>query len=274
MRRTATGTLAVLAVVLVLGGVMWGLQRRLIYFPDQQLPPVAQALPGGREVTLDTGDGLALQAWFCAPSGRDREMAVLVAPGNGGDRADRVPLARRLAADGFAVLLLDYRGYGGNPGSPDEEGLARDARAAYRYLTGPAGYPATKLIYFGESIGAAVLTRLAVEHPPGGLLLRSPFVDLASVGRHHYPWLPVRALLRDRFPVAEPIRRVTVPTTVIYGSADSIVPPEHSRAVATAAGGPVDVVTVPGADHNDPVLLDGDTLIAAVVDLAERVDPR
>lgn len=263
-----------LAVVLVLGGAMWGLQRRLIYFPDQQVPPVAEVLPDGRDVTLVTGDGLALQAWIVAPDAPDRRIAVLVAPGNGGNRAYRVPLAQRLAAAGFTVLLLDYRGYGGNPGSPDEEGLARDARAAARFLTGQAGFPAHRLIYFGESLGGAVLTRLAVEQPPGGLLLRSPFVDLAAVGRHHYPVLPVRALLRDRFPVAEPIRRVTVPTTVVYGTADSIVPPAQSRAVATAAGGPVEVVAVRGADHNDPALLDGDPIVTAVVDLAQRIGPR
>lgn len=253
---------------------MWGLQRRLIYFPDQQLPPVAEVLPGGSEITLHTSDGLALQSWFVAPPGTDRGMAVLVAPGNGGNRAYRVPLARRLAAASFAVLLLDYRGYGGNPGSPHEEGLARDAHAAHRHLTGQAGFPAGRLIYFGESIGGAVLTRLAVEHPPGGLLLRSPFVDLASVGKQHYPLLPVRALLLERFPVAASIGRVSAPTTVVYGSADSIVPPAQSRAVAAAAGGAVEVVTVPGADHNDPALVDGDEIIAAVVALAARARPR
>ncbi len=272
--RILTLALAVLAVALLLGGAMWGLQRRLIYFPDQRLPPVAEVLPGGREITLETADGLALQAWFVPPSGPDRGMGVLVAPGNAGDRADRAPLARRLAAAGFAVLLLDYRGYGGNPGSPDEKGLVRDARAAHRYLTGPAGFPTNRLIYFGESLGGAVLTRLATEHPPGGLLLRSPFTDLGSVGRHHYPVLPVRALLRDRFPVIEPIQRVTIPTTVLYGTADSVVPPEQSRDVAAAAGGPVKVTAVSRADHNDRVLLDGDVLITALIELAQRIEPR
>ncbi|MQA14458.1 MAG: alpha/beta hydrolase [Pseudonocardiaceae bacterium] len=268
MVRTLIG---VLAVVLVLGGAMWGLQRRLIYFPEQDLPPVGTVLPGGREVTLHTADGLALTSWFAPPRGTDRRMAVLVAPGNGGNRAGRVPLARRLTAAGFAVLLLDYRGYGGNPGSPSEQGLALDARAARRHLVEQAGVAPGRVIYYGESLGAAVLTRLAVEHPPGGLLLRSPFTDLASVARHHYPFLPVRALLRDHFPVVAPIRGVTVPTTVVYGSGDSVVPPGQSRAVAAAAGGPVEVVVVAGADHNDPALLDGAELVAAVVELAGRV---
>ncbi len=107
--------------------------------------------------------------------------------------------------------------------------------------------------------------------PPAGLVLRSPFVDLASVGRFHYPFLPVRTLLRDRYPLAERLASVKVPTTVVYGSRDSIVPPEQSRAVAAAAAGETRVVEIAGADHNDRALLDGEKLIEAVVELAERV---
>jgi len=123
-------------------------------------------------------------------------------------------------------------------------------------------------VYFGESLGAAVATELAREHPPAGLVLRSPFVDLAAVGREHYPFLPVRALLRDRYPVAELVRRIEVPTTVVYGGGDSIVPPAQSRAVADAAARLHRVVEVPGADHNDLVLLSGEEVVSAVVELA------
>ncbi len=118
-----------------------------------------------------------------------------------------------------------------------------------------------------------MLTELATAHPPAGLVLRSPFVDLASVGRLHYPFLPVRTLLRDRFPLAEQLARVTVPTTVVYGSDDRIVPPDQSRAVAAAAGGPTRLIEIEDADHNDRALLDGAPLIAAVVELADRCAP-
>ena len=91
--------------------------------------------------------------------------------------------------EGFGVLLFDYRGYGGNPGSPTESGLALDVRAAFRFLVEEAGVPPQRLLYYGESLGAAVVTELATEHPPAGLLLRSPFVDLAAVGQVHYPFL-------------------------------------------------------------------------------------
>ena len=169
------------------------------------------------------------------------------------------------------MLLFDYRGYGRNPGRPSEEGLARDARAAQRFLVEEAGVRPDQLVYYGESLGAAVVTRLASEVPPAGLVLRSPFVDLASVGRVHYPFLPVRTLLRDRFPVADRIRTVKAPVAVVYGSDDSIVPPEQSRAVAEAAPTLSRLVEIP-ADHNDRALLDDPRLVDAVVHLADEID--
>jgi uncharacterized protein len=270
VRRLLLGLVVVGVVLAVLTGLLWGLQRRLVYLPDDgPVPAAATVLPGARDVVLETSDGLRLGAWFVP--GRDAGApAVLVANGNGGHRGLRAPLAAALARRGLAVLLFDYRGYGGNPGSPSEEGLARDVRAARAHLLEEAGVPPDRLLYLGESLGAAVVTELATEHPPAGLVLRSPFVDLAAVGAEHYPFLPVRALLRDRYPVAELVAAVRVPTTVVLGDSDSIVPPAQSRAVAAAAAGLHRLVEVPGADHNDRVLLDGDALVDAVVELAGR----
>jgi hypothetical protein len=239
--------------------VLVRLQRRLIYFPfSAQLPRAEALVAGAREVTLRTVDGLALGAWLVEAGEPDRGVAVLVANGNAGNRSLRAPLAHALARAGLAVLLFDYRGYGGNPGRPSERGLARDVRAAHRFLLEEAEVAPARLLYYGESLGAAVVTELATEQPPAGLVLRSPFVDLASVGRVHYRFLPVRTLLRDRYPLADQLARVQAPTTVVYGSRDSIVPPEQSRAVAAAAAGETRVVEIAGADHNDLALLEGE----------------
>jgi uncharacterized protein len=268
-RAVLVGTGVVVLVLALLTGLLWAFQRSLIYLPDPGPVPAASTfLDGARDVVLTTADGLDLGGWYLP--GDDGAAAVLVASGNAGHRGYRAPLAAALHEAGLSVLLFDYRGYGGNPGSPSEEGLALDVRAARTFLTEDAAVPAERLLYFGESLGAAVVTELATEHPPAGMVLRSPFVDLASVAAVHYPFLPARALLRDRYPVAEQLADVTVPTTVVYGSADSIVPPEQSRAVADAAARLHDEVEVPGADHNDPVLGDGAQLIDAVVDLATR----
>jgi len=269
MVRTALGVVAVVVLVLaVITGLLWGFQRKLVYLPDAgPVGSAGTAVPGARDVELRTSDGLELGGWF-VPAPSPDAVTVLVANGNGGHRGMRAPLARALSDEGLGVLLFDYRGYGGNPGSPTEDGLARDVRAARAYLVEEAGVRPDRLLYLGESLGAAVVTELATEHPPAGLVLRSPFVDLPSVAAEHYPLLPVRALLRDRFPVAEQVARVDVPTTVVLGSEDSIVPPEQSRAVAGAAARLHRLVEVPGADHNDPVLLDGAVLLAAVLELA------
>jgi uncharacterized protein len=264
--------LVVLVAVVLLLVVVWALQRRLIYLPSHAtVPPAGQVLPGARDVAFRTADGLELRGWFVPAAGSDTGMAVLVASGNAGDRSLRAPLARALAHRGLAVLLFDYRGYGGNPGSPTEDGLARDVRAARGFLLTMVGVPPERILYYGESLGAAVVVELATEHPPAGPVLRSPFVDLASVAREHYPFLPVGLLLRDRYPIADRIATVRVPTTVVYGTGDSIVPPAQSQQVAEAAGGPTRLVAVPGADHNDPALLNGAELIGAIVDLADRV---
>lgn len=270
--RRVLGAVATVVVVLtLLVGLLWTFQRSLIYLPDDG--PVGAAgivLPGARDVQLTTDDGLALAAWYL-PAAAPGAPTVLVANGNGGHRGLRAPLARALNAEGLSVLLFDYRGYGGNPGSPSEAGLALDVRAARDFLVADVGVPQERLLYFGESLGAAVVTELATEHPPAGLVLRSPFVDLPSVGRVHYPFLPVGLLLRERHPVAEALATVRVPTTVVYGSRDTIVPPEQSRSVAGAAAQLHRVVEVPDADHNDPVLLDGPEVVGAVVELARAV---
>ena len=197
-------------------------------------------------------------------------MAVLVAPGNGGNRAGRAGLAGELSIRGLAVLLMDYRGYGGNPGRPSQEGLAADADAAVEALK-ELGYPPHRTVYFGESLGSGVVASLQVRHRPAGIVLRSPFTELADVGAHHYRWLPVRAILRDRFPVAEHVAASDVPITIIYGDRDSVVPPELSASVADHAPSLAERVVIAGADHNDPVMF-GPRVADAVARLANGMD--
>jgi uncharacterized protein len=259
--------LAVLVVLVmtiaVILTIVWLAQRRLVFQPAREaLPAASQELPGGRDVTLRTSDGLELGGWY-VPSATGG-YTVLMAGGNGRNRLGRAQLARAFADAGLSVLLFDYRGYGDSPGSPSERGLALDVRAAYRHLVDVERIPPGRIVFFGESLGSAVVTELATEHPPAGLVLRSPFVSLAAVASVHYRLVPVRLLLRDRFPVAEAIERVDVPTVVVYGTLDSVVPPAQSHEVASRASGLIDEVVLDGADHNDEVLTAGPRLVDAV----------
>jgi fermentation-respiration switch protein FrsA (DUF1100 family) len=226
---------------------LWSQQRRLIYFPSPgPVPPAAAVLPGGRDVVVDTEDGIRLGAWYF-PAGR---TAVLVCNGNAGDRSMRATLAAALNRMGLSVLLFDYRGYGGNPGSPSEEGLAADARATRAWLAARADVD--RVVYFGESLGAAVAIGLAVQQPPAALVLRSPFTSLSDVAAVHYPWLPARRLLLDRYPSIERIASIRAPVLVIAGDRDDIVPAPLSRRLYDAAAEPKRWLLMRGAGHNDP----------------------
>ncbi|WP_433802995.1 alpha/beta hydrolase [Actinomycetospora sp. CA-084318] len=270
LRRVLVVAGAIVALVALLVGGLWLGQRHLIYLPDTgPVPAAASVLPGAEDVVLRTADGEALGAWFVPARGPRRDVTVLVFNGNAGDRSLRAPLAAALRAQGVDVLLLDYRGYGDSSGSPSEEGLAADARAAHEYLVTTRSVPPQRLILLGESLGGAVAARLAVEAPVAGMVLRSPFTELAAIAERLYPVLPVRLLLADRFPVAELVSRAGVPTTVVLGEDDRLIPPAQSRAVAAAAR--AEVVAVPGADHNDAVLGHGPAVVSAVTRLADSL---
>jgi fermentation-respiration switch protein FrsA (DUF1100 family) len=257
---------ALLLLVAVFLVVLWSFQQRLIFFPFGAVEaPRDAGVPQAQTVTFSTEDGLTLSAWFVPPAEpRERAPTILFLSGNAGNRAMRAPLAAALAARGIATLLVDYRGYGGNPGAPSEEGLARDARAARRYLAGRADIDAARVVYFGESLGTGVAVRLAAEKPPRGLVLRSPFTSLTDVGRHHYPFLPVRPLLRHRFASIDRIAGIRCPVLMIAARHDSIVPMPLSERLFAATTAPKQLLIVDNADHNDFALLAGRQVIDAV----------
>src|SRR5215218_11436610 len=267
--RVVLVLLVAVAVLVAVVGLLWSQQRRLIYYPSPRaVPPAATVLPGAEEVSFPTEDGLRLAGWFVpatGPPGRrpgqPRSSAVLVCNGNAGNRSLRAPLAAALARAGLAVLLFDYRGYAANPGRPTEPGLAADARAAVAYLAARPEVDPARLVYLGESLGAAVALRLAVERPPAALVLRSPWASLAEVGRRLYPLVPVSLLLRDRYDSAALAGRLAAPLLVVAGGRDRIVPAAHSRRLFDAAPQPKRFVLLPGAEHNDLDLLAGARLL-------------
>lgn len=267
--KTAAVLVAVVVMFLLF---VWATQRWMIYFPSTRLPsPDDLGLTHVEAVAFPTADQLRLGAWFVPASGTPRHITIVVFNGNAGNRAYRAPLAAALRQQGFQVLLTDYRGYGGNPGSPSEQGLAADATAAVAYLLGRPDVDPKRLVYFGESLGSGVAVRLAAERPPAALILRSPFTSLVDIGRYHYPMLPVGLLLRDRFPSIDRAPALRSPTLVIAGSRDTIVPIDSSRRFSDAIAAPKTFVEIRGADHNDDELLNGDQMIEAIVRFLERL---
>ena len=261
---TALGSLVGIVMLLPL-------QRRLIYFPSDIVDDVRVVLPEAEEVSFRTDDGLTLAGWF-VPAGESQHPAtVIIFNGNGGNRSSRVLLARGLMDHGFGVLLFDYRGYGENEGTPSEQGLIADGQAAVRYLETRTDVNSDRLVYFGESLGAAVAVATAEYRLPAVLVLRSPFTSLPEVASVHFPFLPTAVLVQDKYPNEATIRHLDVPTFVIAGSSDRTVPVEQSERVYQAASGPRKLVIIEGADHNDQRLSAGADLLDEVVDFIDGV---
>jgi fermentation-respiration switch protein FrsA (DUF1100 family) len=275
MELIVTGVTIVAGAWIAIVLLAWIFQRRMIYLPlTGSVPPASAFFRDVEECSFETEDGVRLGGWFVPAERESTGVAVLVFNGNAGDRSFRSPLATVLSRAGLSVMLFDYRGYGGNPGSPSEAGLIADARAARACLLERHGVRPDRVVYFGESLGSAVAIALAAEQPPAALVLRSPFPSMASLGRRHYPFLPVGLLLKDRYASRRRIARVSCPVLVLAGERDAIVPLSESRALYDAAPEPKRLVVIPGADHNDDALLIGERLIRETLQfVAESTDP-
>lgn len=258
--RRLVDLLLLVAVALVLvTGVMLLFERRLIYIPfrDLEVEPSTLALRH-EEAWLTAEDGVRIHAWFLPLP--DARRTVLVCNGNAGNMSYRLDRAQEMQRRlGVSVQLFDYRGYGRSEGSPDEEGTYRDARAVHRYLVETKGIRPGDLVLFGESLGSAVATQLALERPAAALILESPFTSIADMARSAYPFLPpVGPLIRTRYDTIRKIPTLTLPLLVLHGDRDTIVPSSQGRRVFEAAPGPKRFFAIPGAGHNDTYVVGGD----------------
>lgn len=250
-----TGRAVLLGYLVVLVAAMF-LENSLIYFPV--LYPDGDWKPRGIEfedVWFDASDGTQLHGWYVPRE--NARAAVLFCHGNGGNlthRIDSLILLHRRA--GVSVLIFDYRGYGRSQGKPSEAGVLADARAARDWLAGREKIPVGDVVLMGESLGGAVAVDLAANDGARALVLESTFSSLADVAGYHYPFLPVRWLMRTRFDAAGQIGRYHGPLLMAHGDADTIVPLEFGRRLFDAASQPKRFVLLPGHDHNEPMPLE------------------
>jgi uncharacterized protein len=230
------------------GGVM---EHQFIFFPDPELilTPADAGLPF-REVRFAATDGTSLHGWL-VPGNPDQPL-VLFFHGNAGNISHRVDNLARLHRLGVSVFIFDYRGYGHSEGRASEEGTYADARGALKWLQ-KEGWPASKLIYFGRSLGAAVAVQLALEAPPAGLVLETPFTSIAAMGRHHNPilYLLLGWTLNARYDNLSKIDAIKAPLLIFQGDRDTIVPENMARRLFQRANEPKTFHLIRGAGHND-----------------------
>jgi hypothetical protein len=250
-----------LGVWLLMSVFVYFMQPSLVYFPLRELDFTPAALDlDYEEVELATADGERLHGWWVER--RAARGALLFLHGNGGNISHRLESIRLFHDLGLSVLIIDYRGYGRSTGRPGEIGTYRDAEAAWDHLTRARGVDPRRIILYGESLGGAVATWLAARVRCGALILTAGMTSVADMGRHYYPFLPVRWLVRIRYPAIDLIGGVHCPVLVMHSPTDEIVPFEMGRRLFEAAPPPKSFLELSGG-HNDGFLLSSDKVAAA-----------
>ena len=242
--------IAIIALCLYVGvaAVLYVTQRSLLYFPETVHTTPAQAgLPEAEEVPLTASDGVHVTAWYVAPQG-DKPVIVYF-HGNGGSLRFRVDRFKKLVGSGIGLVALEYRGFGGNPGSPSERGLIADGEAAYAFAA--AHYPTKQIVLWGESLGTGVAVAVAAQKPVGRLILEAPFTSAAAVASLRYWFLPVRLLMKDQFHSDRRIGKVKAPLLILHGVHDHVVPYAMGEKMFELANKPKHIVRFLDGGHDD-----------------------
>ena len=227
-------------------------EESLIFFPSKYPAGYWQHPPGVaiEDAQFESADGTRLHGWYLPHP--NPSAVVLFCHGNAGNITDRIAVLRRLHDDvGASVLIFDYRGYGRSEGTPDEDGILRDARAARTWLAEKAGVEEAEIVLFGRSVGGAVAVDLAAKDGARGLVLQSTFTSIPDMAAYHYRWLPVRGLIRTRLDSLSKIASYHGPLLMSHGRDDTIVPCALGKRLFEAANEPKRFIQLEGCDHND-----------------------
>jgi fermentation-respiration switch protein FrsA (DUF1100 family) len=214
-------------------------------------------LKGVEERVLETPDGERVIAWYA--KARPGQPTLLYFHGNAGGLAMRAERISDYMAEGWGVYIMSWRGFSGSTGHATEANNVADARLAYGALV-REGVAPSSIVVFGESLGSGIAVRLAAERKVAGVILDAPYTSVADVGAAAYPFLPVRALLIDRYETTRYIAKVKAPLLILHGELDAVVPVAMGREVFRLASEPKRLVTFPGGDHT----FDGEEAIGAM----------
>lgn len=206
------------------------------------------------------------EAWFSAEDKPDLKVhgwyfdqpnadhVVLYCHGNANHVADLFLLTQKLRVElNASVLVFDYRGYGKSVGKPNEAGIIHDALAAQRWLADRTNRSVDEIVLMGRSLGGGVATALAEQQGGAALILQSTFTRMTDAAAHHYPWLPVRWVMRNRFNSIDRITEIRCPLLISHGTNDEVIPYGHSLLLHEAAGSEVKQHReIPRGRHNQP----------------------
>jgi len=273
--KVAAVLAAIAALIYIATAILaWHYQDRMAFpAPRSPLPnPETLGIPDGKRIAIVTSDGVSLQGWYLPPDPPpergSKAPGLIWFYGNMETIEGIAPVLHRFRPAGTGLLVLDYRGYGSSAGEPTEEGVYRDAEAAWDYIVSQAEIDSTRIGVYGRSIGSAVALYVATERPVRVVVLDSPFSSGREMAEQHYSFLPL-ALMRLSLDNISRAEQLTVPLLIFHGTEDRIAPIEMARAVARA-GHADSIIELIGAGHNDTYAVGGDMYVRQFLQFLER----
>lgn len=201
---------------------------------------------------FEAEDGTRIHGWYF-PHPEPRGV-VLFAHGNAGNLTGRLPLMELLRErHAVSILIFDYRGYGRSEGTPEEEGILQDARAARQWLAQREQIPERDIVLMGRSLGGGVATDLAAQDDARALVLINTFTSLPDVAKHHMPLLAASVKMSNQLNSREKIARFQGRLLQVHGDRDALIPYEQAAELFYAANSPKQFVTIDGGEHNGPL---------------------
>ncbi|MCK4995128.1 MAG: alpha/beta hydrolase [Candidatus Omnitrophica bacterium] len=224
-------------------------ERKGIYYPTKEIEftPIDAGLKY-EDVFFNTDDGLKLNGWFIPAE--DPRGTLLFCHGNAGNISHRIEIIKVFNKLNLNVFIFDYRGYGRSQGSPAEEGLYRDAQAAYKYVVSRKNINKGAIVIYGKSIGANVAIDLASNVTVAALISESGFSSSYDMGRELFPYLPVKWIISIKYDALTKIKNITIPKLIIHSQDDEIVPFKLGKKLFEAAPQPKEFYQMQGG-HND-----------------------
>ena len=263
------------ALGLAIGSLMIRIfENRMIFpaprYPRGFVPPETYGLKP-EEVWLTTSDGVRINSWFFPRA--DSSKVLLFFHGNAENIGTGLGRTKILSSLGLNIFAVDYRGYGKSEGSPDEEGVYRDAEAAYRYLRDQRGFLPRDIIIHGASLGGAVAIDLASRVECGGLIAESTFTSAREMGRHAF-LIPLFAYVpKSQFKSVAKIATVRAPILIIHGKRDELIPFSMGEELYGAAAGPKTFAPLEFAGHNDILLVNVEVYLDALRTFLSTLPP-
>ncbi len=237
--------LALFLIYFVICIIIYFTQRSLMYHPSENNYLDENQLNHKVERIKIPSDS-ELNSWYFKKN--ENFKTLLFFHGNAGSLENRIYKLNDLSKLDLNYLIIAYRGFSGNNGSPTEQGLYKDARAA-KYWLNLNNISDQNIIVYGESLGTAVAIDLAKDHKFAGVILESPFTSMLKLSRKYYSWLPTGLLLKDKYETDKKIKNVFSPILILHGKKDNIVPFEMGEILYNLANKPKYNYFIDNDDH-------------------------